>query len=427
MYRDSCPSEHDPRVSEHRLHRADVRDFLPSVPDRSAAVVYIDPPYGTGSTMLGYRDDHSPVAWMALIDTVLGQVARIVTEDGVVAVSIGPDRLFELGAAVRRHFPDRAVTVVTVQASAGVTAGGFRNMSEYLLFITPERFQPGVLEWVPGVARSPWEGLTLSTSPPTEWPAQVYPVYVDAETLRIVGTGPTAAERGADWRDDVGRFPERVDGQPEGSVAVWPVTRHGKACVWRITPPTFASKLAGGHVKADLPHMPGNPNPFSVKHLPAGVLGRIRAGEITVRRIDERGAAEFDPIWRPAGVGVPTVWAQKHHRTSTGTQRLEQLVGAGCGFAFPKPVGLLTDMLRASGKRAGTVLDVFAGSASLLDATVTLNDTGQHQLTYLGVTNDESWQVAAARAVAVADEFGTTVALTAAHGVGDATATVAAA
>lgn len=409
MCREGSAREHAPDVTEHQLHHGDSPTFLSTLADQSVKVVYIDPPYGTGTVGLGYRDDHDLGEWTALVDSALTHAARIVTSDGVVAVSIGADRLFELGALARAVFPRHTVTTITVQTSTGVTAAGFRQMSEYLLFITPRRFRPGVLPWVPGVARSPWEGATLASSDSTEWPAQVYPVFVDEGTSRIVGTGLSAAQRGADWRDVHGQFPGRVDGQPAGTVAVWPVTRHGKTCVWRITRPTFAMKQEAGFVKADLPHMPGNPNPFSIKHLPSGVLARIERGDILVRERDQRGAAVFDPVWRPAGTGIPTVWAQKHHRTVTGTHRVNELLGAGHGFAYPKPVGLLTDMLHGAGHRSGTVVDVFAGSGSLFDAVATVNATSNCQLTYVGVTNDESWDTCRARVLAAATQHDTSV------------------
>lgn len=414
-------------MTDHQLHQDDARTFLATLPDRSASVVYVDPPYGTGSTALGYRDDHALDEWTELVSTVLEHASRIVTPDGVVAVSIGATRLFELGTRVQAAFPRRIVTTVTVQASAGVTAGGFRQMSEYLLIITPRKFRPGALPWVPGVARSPWEGLTLASSDSAEWPAQVYPVYVDPATGRILGTGHSAADRGADWRDGTGQFPTVVDGQPAGSVAVWPVTRHGKPCVWRVTTPTFSTKLSNGFIKADPPHMPGNPNPFSIKHLPSGVIARIQAGTILIREIDDRGAAVFDPVWRPAGAGIPTIWAEKHHRTVTGTQRLEQLLGTSKGFAFPKPVGLLTDLLLACGHRTGTVLDVFAGSGSLFDAVAAVNADHGRQLTYLGVTNDETWNICRARTSAVAAQRVLPLKIRPAHERGNAPATSAAA
>ena len=384
------------------MHQDDARSFLATLPNRAAAVIYIDPPYGTSSAGLGYRDDHGLEEWAELVGSVLAHAARVVARDGVVTVSIGADRLFELGVLVRAAFPRRTVTTVTVQSSAGVTAAGFRQMSEYLLFITPEQFRPGVLPWVPGVARSPWEGATLAGADSAEWPGQVYPVYVDQRTSLILGTGPSAAELDTDWRDANGSFPDHVDEQPDGSVAVWPVTRHGKTCVWRIARPTFAMKLEAGFVKADPPHMPGNPNPFSIKHLSSGVIARIERGEILVRETDNRGAAVFDPVWRPAGISIPTVWAQKHHRTVTGTQRLNQLLGTAHGFAFPKPIGLLTDMLIAAGHRSGTVVDVFAGSGSMFDAVATVNAESGQLLQYVGVTNEESWDTCSARVLAAA-------------------------
>lgn len=404
-------STHDPSVTPHALHLGDATTFLATLDAQSANVVYIDPPYGTGAPLLGYKDDHPHHAWVTLNRAVLHHAARIVTSRGVVAVSIGQDRLFDMGLLVREAFPKRKITTITVQASAGVTAAGIREMSEYLLLVTPEKFTPGVLPWAHGVARSPWEGATLSSSDSSVWPTEVYPVFVDPDTTRIVDIGTSAAERGADWRDPDGTFPATVTGQPPGTVAVWPVTRHGKACVWRITAPTFRDKLRRGFVKADLPHMPGNPNPYSIKHLPSGVMNRITAGQIHIREIDARGAAVFDPIWRPAGSGVPTVWAEKHHRTVTGTQRLDQLLGPRHGFAFPKPVGLLTDMLTATGHTTGTVLDVFAGTGTLYDA-ITHLDT---DLTYLGVTNEETWHTAHARVTAVATERGTDIRLVPAH------------
>lgn len=406
-YRDRGGGPHDTDVTDHELHCDDATTFLATLSDQSASVVYIDPPYGTRSTQLGYRDDHSTEEWNGLNRAVLTHAARVIARTGVVVVSIGPDKLFDMAQLIRETFPRRRLTTITVQASAGVTAGGFREMSEYLLFITPPAFAPGRLPWACGVARSPWEGATLATSGTSDWPTEVYPVFVDTETRRIVDVGASAAERGKNWHSADGRFPETVDGQPAGTVAVWPVTRHGKSCTWRITADTFRRKLTQGFVKADLPHMPGNPNPFSIKHLPTGVMKRIESGEITIREHDERGAAVFDPVWRPAGTSIPTMWTEKHHRTVAGTKRLDDLLGDSHGFAYPKPVGLLSDMLCATGHTTGLVVDVFAGSGSLYDAVTAVGG----DMTYVGVTNHENWHVARQRVEAVARQRGTTIAV----------------
>lgn len=343
-----------------------------------ADAVYLDPPYNTGSTGWLYDDDR--VDWGQFIRTRLLMVRGILTAGGCVAVSIGADEVFRMGRMLQEVFPDRRVTLVTVEVSGGTTSNGVRQTCEYLLLVLPDGFTPGRASFVSGVPRQPWEGATLSTCPPGRYPNQVYPVFVDPGTRRILGVGESGMS---------GAFDPEPGGVPAGADVVWPVTSRGKKCSWRLTRDRFAERIGLGWVKADSVRMPGNPNLHSVKYLPAGVLKRLAQGQLVADGREPGGALKFR-TQAPSGASIPTVWSSKEHHTAKGTGRLHELIGPN-DFPYPKPVGLLADIVRVltAGKPDAVIVDAFAGSGTMFEAVQVVNDEdGGDRRSVLVTTNE---------------------------------------
>ncbi|WP_433673797.1 DNA methyltransferase [Microbacterium gorillae] len=356
-----------------------------------ADIVYLDPPYDTGKTDWMYGDARGD--WVDFMRARLLLVSSMLAEGGVVAASIGYQRVHHLALLMAEVFPQHQVHTITVEVSGGKPGGGVKRVEEYLLLALPDGFTPHPMPWVQAgsEARQPWEGLTLSTAAKGRWPNQVYPIIVDRSTRRVVDVGASLQDLlDAGEEFDPYTYPlTQDDVREEETVALWPVTRHGKECSWRLSRAAFVAALGRGHVKVDPTHMPGNPNPFSVKYLPAGAAKRIDAGEIEVLGFDANGALILRSAV-PVSAEIPTIWSRKEHHTAKGTARLTALIGRH-HFPYPKPVPLIRDILTAlAGDRPrAVILDPFAGSGTTLEAVAELNATDGGERRAILITNDE--------------------------------------
>lgn len=389
----------------HVLIEGDSLSVLPKIADEVGPVdvVYLDPPYNTGKEGWLYEDGHDD--WVSFIREALVAVRGALAPGGVVAASIGHQRVHHLALLLAEVFPSHRIHTITVEVSGGKSGRGIRQVAEYVLLAVPAGFRPGVLPWAgeKREARQPWEGLTLSTAPAGRWPNQVYPIIVDRGARRIVRIGASMQD------DGDGLFSQDVVTPADGdSVALWPVTRHGVRCSWRLARGTAVAAAERGHLRIDPTRMPGNPNPFSAKYLPAGVAARLEAGELDVIGRDDNGVLVFAPA-APASTDVPTIWRRSEHHTANGTARLRELIGPN-RFPYPKSPALVADILRVAsgGKRDAVILDPFAGSGTTLDAVAALNRSDGGERRCVLVTNDEGGtyeEILLPRAVALGFEL----------------------
>lgn len=202
-------------------------------------VIYIDPPYNTGSKDFIYDDAYidstdgfSHSKWLSFIFERLTLARKLISEKGVIVISIGYQEVHNLMVLCQEMFDNKQVVCVTVQTSGGKPNGGFTFVQEYLVFITSEDFQPKTMSFTGGVNRSPFEGLTLSTFDKTTRPNQTYPIFVDRKTMHIVGVGKSLTERSNDntYIGDYKDFKFDYDEAPEGTAALWPVSSKGAEC-----------------------------------------------------------------------------------------------------------------------------------------------------------------------------------------------------
>lgn len=86
-------------------------------------------------------------------------------------------------------------------------------------------------------------------------------------------------------------------------------------------------------------------------------------------------------------IGLPSVLDGIH--TSDGTAAIRSLFQADV-FDFPKPPALMQLLLEQALEESGTVLDLFAGSATLAEAVLELNREKGKQIRYIGIQLQES-------------------------------------
>ena len=117
-------------------------------------VIYIDPPYNTKNKDFIYddkkidsTDGYQHSKWLSFMYERLLIAERLLTDTGVIAISIGYHEVNNLMLLCQEIFSTRQIVCVTVQTSSGnAIANGFTVVQEYIIFITPTEFEPFEVE-----------------------------------------------------------------------------------------------------------------------------------------------------------------------------------------------------------------------------------------------------------------------------------------
>ena len=360
-------------------------------------VIYIDPPYNTGSKDFVYddayvddNDGYKHSKWLSFMNQRLLSARNLLKKDGVLVISIGYQEVNNLMLLCQEIFSDRQVACVTIQTSGGKPNGGFTYMHEYIIFVTPNDFQPRKMSFTGGISRSPFEGLTLSTFDKTTRPNQAYPIFIDRETMNIVGVGKSLTERVNEgtYSGELADFPFDFDEAPEGTAALWPISSKGAECVWRLIPERLKNDWKKGYLKVSKNKSKVNPNEYSVQYLPEGVISKIKSGELEVVGQEPGAPTLVFGENKTVGGEIPTIWTEKDFHTTKGTAAIKEIFGDK-RFSYPKPLELIVEILRAVTKTDSIVLDFFAGSGTTGQACLELNKQDSGNRRFIVCTNNE--------------------------------------
>lgn len=323
--------------------------------------VYIDPPYNTGNEGWAYNDNVNDPRikkwlgqvvgkdgedlsrhdkWLCMMYPRLQLLRKLLAPTGCLIISISMHEMENLVELCRELFPTFNVQVVTVQTSGGKPSNGFNVSHEYLIFVCPDGFVPNPLDFSGGNARSPFEGLTLSTFDKTTRPNQAYPVFIDRKTLHIVNVGKSLQvliDEGS-YSGPLEDFPF-TDLSTDELACVWPITSKGKQCVWRLIPERLTSDWNKGYIKVSPNTAKDCPNEFSIQYLPSGVIAKITSGSLKVVGTEpDSPTLQFGENATEGGQ-IPTIWLEKAFRTTNGTQELAAIFPeVQKAFDYPKPV-----------------------------------------------------------------------------------------
>lgn len=360
-------------------------------------VIYIDPPYNTGSKDFVYddayvdeNDGYKHSKWLSFMNQRLLSARNLLKKDGVLVISIGYQEVNNLMLLCQEIFSDRQVACVTIQTSGGKPNGGFTYVHEYIIFVTPNDFQPRKMSFTGGISRSPFEGLTLSTFNKTTRPNQAYPIFIDRETMNIVGVGKSLTERVNEgtYSGELADFPFDFDEAPEGTAALWPISSKGAECVWRLIPERLKNDWEKGYLKVSKNKSKVNPNEYSVQYLPEGVISKIKSGELEVVGQEPGAPTLVFGENKTVGGEIPTIWTEKDFHTTKGTAAIKEIFGDK-RFSYPKPLELIVEILRAVTKTDSIVLDFFAGSGTTGQACLELNKQDSGNRRFIVCTNNE--------------------------------------
>jgi len=361
-------------------------------------VIYIDPPYNTGKKDFIYDDQYVDTEdgyrhskWLSFMQKRLKIASRLVTKNGVIAISIGYQEVHHLVPLCEEIFQNRQVVCVTVQTSGGKPSGGFNYLQEYLLFIAPFDFNPNPLLFSGGINRSPYEGLTLSTFDKTQRPNQTYPIFIDKKTEGIVGVGPSLTSRIRDgiYNGELSEFKFDYNEAPEGTVALWPISSKGSECVWRLISTRLMDDWKKGYIKVSKNKSKNNPNKYSVQYLPDGVIKKKENGLLDVVGTEDGVPTLVFGENKTVGSDIPTIWTEKSFYTTKGTVLLKEIFNEKI-FSYPKPVEFICEILRATCNSNSIVLDFFAGSGTTGHAIMELNESDNGSRKFILCTNNQN-------------------------------------
>jgi len=412
----------------HGDNLAALKSLLP-VYEGKINCIYIDPPYNTGNEEWKYNDNvNDPKIkkwlnevvgkegedlsrhdkWLCMMYPRLKLLQKLLSKDGRMVISIGYQEVFNLMPILKEIFSSAQITCATIQTSGGKPSGSFNYQHEYLIFIVPLDFEANPMTFTGGKARSPFEGLTLATFDKTQRPNQTYPIFVDTVTNNLCGIGESLQEKvksGA-YKGALKDYVYESDSIPNGAVAVWPITSKGKECVWRLSPSRLLSDWEKGFIKITPNKQKGSSNKYSIQYLPEGVIKKIKSGTLAIKGKENNSPTLIIGANETVGNDIPTIWLEKEFYSVKGTALLAE-INIPEKFNYPKPLSLITEILRALTRSDDIVLDSFAGSGTTGHAILDLNKEDEGRRNFILIEMEEYAQtITAARIEKVIEGYG---------------------
>lgn len=359
--------------------------------------IYIDPPYNTINKDFIYDDDYvkgddafKHSKWLSFMSERLKIARRLLRKSGVVIISIGYQEVNNLMLLCEEIFNNKQVVCVTVQTSGGKPNGGFNISQEYLVFITPLDFEPVEIDEAKTTYSSPYHGMNLATFNQVQRPNQTYPIFVD-NFGNIRGYGESLADKiknGSYTREKADyKFDYSV--APEGTVAVYPVTAKGDPCVWRLIGSRMMSDWEKGYIKVVPINSANTENKYTIQYLSGGIISKIESGEFKTYKPREDCPTLEVTNYKTAGATIPTIWTNKAYHSTKGNDQIKEILGSKA-FSYPKPLALITDILRRVTDNNSLILDFFAGSAATGQAVVNLNAETDGNRHFILCTNNQN-------------------------------------
>ena len=370
--------------------------------------IYIDPPYNTGARDWKYNNDyvdeldswrHSK--WLSMMDKRLRLARRLLKPNGVLIVTIDEHEVNNLGVLLPEIFSNARIQMVTIvtNTAGSMSPGLFSRAEEYAFFCFHGDSKPAPMETDFLAESKPvtqfWFPLFRSRGVddrPSKRPNLVYPIAVDPESLRVIGTGSSLKDRvdsGEVVTDDLDAWEPPVDETVDGYPVVWPILDTGETTRWQVSGAQLMKLCQEGFVRVRLPRSPGGPRPFTISYVKAGNQKKVKSGEVVTLGREPGGALILEGGTRNT-IPKSTWKIASHDARLYGTTMLRALLGV-TNFAYPKSPYATADAIRTvvADNPDAIVLDFFAGSGTTLQSVAMLNagDGGRRRV--ILVTNNE--------------------------------------
>lgn len=322
-------------------------------------LIYIDPPYNTENKDFIYDDNfidaldgyrHSK--WLSFIKERLSIAYELLTESGLIWISIDENELFDLKLLCDSIFNEiNFRSVITVTANpGGRDYGGIAKTTEYLLvyaksektIISKVSDESHVFEMYDDVG--PFEARELRNRNTAfdigNRPNLCYPFYVDPNDVDENGFNSVALEK-----DD------------KHYIKVMPLVSHGVQTVWRWGKEERTRKNLNINVKA---------------------------------KLKRDGTYMIIEKYRDEKVMIKNTWTDKKFRTENGSLQIKEIFGKKGIFSYPKPIEIPYFILCTLNNSTATILDFFAGSGTTGHAVMKLNAEDGGNRKFILCTNNEN-------------------------------------
>jgi adenine-specific DNA-methyltransferase len=315
-------------------------------------VIYIDPPYNTGSKDWKYNNDYVDSTdtykhskWLSFMSKRLRVAKNLLKETGILICTIDENEHATLGMLLPEIFPNKEIVCITIiHNPGGIQGKNFSYCHEYAYFVYPSNGRYiNLQERDENPDIRPLRNVSKGDHLREDAANCFYPIFV--KNGKIVGFGDVSPDSFHPKAANIVR--------KDGVMEIYPIDTQGNERKW-----VFARQ--------------------SVEKI---------FDELTVEFNKKRKI--WDVIRKKTQFPYKTVWLDpKYNANIYGTQLVNRFVDTK--FPFPKSLYAVRDCIKACiHPKNGIILDFFAGSGTTGHAVSILNkeDGGSRQ--YILCTNNE--------------------------------------
>ncbi len=318
---------------------------------RQVKCVYIDPPYNATATEIIYKNGYKSSSWCSLIQDRLYFSKPLLTETGMICVTIDDYEVYNLKKVIDYVFSSEnylATIPIRNNPSGRSTVSGFAICHEYALFYANDNDQVVVGRLPHSEEQRNRYGITDDEGNPFEWenfrkssagsyrndrPKQYFPLYYKRENNQLRVPLCIWSEQTKSWELQELPNPDEI--------AILPIDSQGRERVWN----------------------------YGIERTKADIR------EMKIEIIGNKIEVYKKKYFQKQGV-LPRTWWDKpeYSARDNGTRELSNLFSGQKNFDFPKALNAVKDALLVGAfDDSETALDFFAGSGTTGHATIKIN------------------------------------------------------
>ncbi len=325
--------------------------------------IYIDPPYNTGAKDWKYNNNYVDSAdpyrhskWLAMMEKRLRIAKRLLSEDGIICVTIDDYEAHRLWCLMDEIFNENnhlGTIAIRINPGGRKAKRKVALQHEYAIFYS-RSFETKVTQ----IIKAPEDkSHTYQQDENGEW--------YEERNLRKEGADSLATKKNGELSDRY--YPiyynpstKEVSSIQKFEIEIWPIDTKGKKRIWRRGKDAIDDMFSSNDVF------------YKETKFGPQIYFRFKGGV--------------------SGEPPKSFWEEKKYSASEhGTRILDTIMDARETFPFPKSPYAVEDCIKvATGKKNATILDFFAGSGTTLQAVINMNNEDKGSRQCILVTNNEN-------------------------------------
>ena len=315
-------------------------------------VIYIDPPYNTGSNSWKYNNKfiqedepfkHSK--WISFITKRLRLTKKLLKKNGIICITIDNHEVHNLRHIMEDVFSDRDIIITVIQHNfRGRAKNNFALTHEYALWAVPKYIESitRLAEKSSDIRRN--LRRTGQGSKRIDSPTMFFGIEVNQDTLEILSVSDPIYEK---------KLPITNNNDTK---YIFPIDNERVERRWYYSPKTVLSELKKKNIYAKKIR-----NKIEIHYWKSGKEKRRKS-----------------------------VWTDSKYDGSTfGSELLTEIIGEN-DFPFPKSIHAVKECIMAmTNKKDAVILDFFAGSGTTGHAVLELNNEDNGNRKFILCTNNE--------------------------------------